>query len=103
MCLCARSDLKAFVPPDFSKEPAGFLPKISDAETRAWALAVHRLWAQLCRKVCLVLQIVRGVACVLNVKLTCLRLHFRRHSQGQEILCGLILYLDADNPIICRT
>ena len=48
----ARSDLEAFVPTDFNEEPAVFLPNVSDADTRIWALAVHRLWAQLCRKVC---------------------------------------------------
>ncbi len=36
------------MPPDFTEEPAAFLPAVTDADTRAWALAVHRLWAQLC-------------------------------------------------------
>ena len=38
------------MPPDFTEEPAAFLPAVTDADARAWALAVHRLWAQLCWK-----------------------------------------------------
>jgi len=38
------------MPPDFTEEPAAFLPAVTDAGARAWALAVHRLWAQLCWK-----------------------------------------------------
>jgi hypothetical protein len=46
----ARSDLEPVMPPDFTEEPAAFLPAVTDAGARAWALAVHRLWAQLCWK-----------------------------------------------------
>ncbi|KAK9840623.1 hypothetical protein WJX81_004876 [Elliptochloris bilobata] len=44
------SDLEVLVPPDFAEQPVGFLPALTEADTRAWALAVHRLWSQLCWK-----------------------------------------------------
>lgn len=42
--------MEAVRPPDFGEKPPGFLPRVTDAEARAWALAVHRIWARLCWK-----------------------------------------------------
>ena len=45
------SDLESYIPPDFKSDPVNFLPKIKDEAVRSWALALHHLWPQLCRKV----------------------------------------------------
>ncbi|KAG8084107.1 hypothetical protein GUJ93_ZPchr0010g8488 [Zizania palustris] len=47
----AGSDLVAADPLDFEDEPRGFLPKVENAEARAWALEVHALWKDLARRV----------------------------------------------------
>ncbi|KAF0930483.1 hypothetical protein E2562_032907 [Oryza meyeriana var. granulata] len=47
----AGSDLVAADPPDFEREPRGFLPKVESAAARAWALEVHALWKDLTRRV----------------------------------------------------
>ena len=40
------------MPEDYHPEPDGFLSTVTDPDVRRWALAVHALWPQLCRKVC---------------------------------------------------
>uniref|UniRef100_A0A0E0BCT1 Trehalase n=1 Tax=Oryza glumipatula TaxID=40148 RepID=A0A0E0BCT1_9ORYZ len=48
----AGSDLVAAAdPPDFERDPPGFLPRVERAEARAWALEVHALWKDLTRRV----------------------------------------------------
>lgn len=47
------SDLDAHTPPDFKSNPSNFVSDIKDEEVKAWALGLHRLWLQLCRKVLL--------------------------------------------------
>jgi alpha,alpha-trehalase len=58
------TELEAFEPPDFSETPRDFLPRVAAAapssseggeekereQVRAFALRVHRLWPQLCRR-----------------------------------------------------
>eukprot|EP00897_Mesotaenium_endlicherianum_P003011 jgi/Mesen1/2738/ME000169S01921 len=44
------SDLEPHTPADFGSAPASFLPHV-EGEARAWALAVHQIWLQLCRQV----------------------------------------------------
>ncbi|EIE21836.1 glycoside hydrolase [Coccomyxa subellipsoidea C-169] len=46
-----RSDLDDHMPQDFNSDPCNFMPEIEDEEVKAWALALHCLWPQLCRKV----------------------------------------------------
>ncbi|CAL8471668.1 g11210 [Coccomyxa elongata] len=47
----AGSDLEPHIPSDFGPDPIDFLPEITDTAVRTWALALHHLWPQLCRKV----------------------------------------------------
>uniref|UniRef100_A0A0E0F014 alpha,alpha-trehalase n=1 Tax=Oryza meridionalis TaxID=40149 RepID=A0A0E0F014_9ORYZ len=48
----AGSDLVAAAdPPDFERDPPGFLPRVERAGARAWALEVHALWKDLTRRV----------------------------------------------------
>ncbi|KAK9275467.1 hypothetical protein L1049_022734 [Liquidambar formosana] len=47
----AGDDLVYAKQSDFVPVPAGFLPKLENAEVRAWALEVHSLWKDLCRRV----------------------------------------------------
>ncbi|KAG6428426.1 hypothetical protein SASPL_112677 [Salvia splendens] len=47
----AKEDLVVVSPVDYVAEPEGFLPKVESPEVRAWALEVHSLWKNLCRKV----------------------------------------------------
>ncbi|XP_042948876.1 probable trehalase [Carya illinoinensis] len=47
----AGDDMVYVEPVDFEPEPEGFLPKVENAEVRAWALEVHALWKNLSRKV----------------------------------------------------
>ncbi|XP_047945687.1 probable trehalase [Salvia hispanica] len=47
----AEEDLVVVSPVDYVAEPEGFLPKVESPEVRAWALEVHSLWKNLCRKV----------------------------------------------------
>ncbi|PHT57798.1 putative trehalase [Capsicum baccatum] len=47
----ADEDLVYVEPVDYVVEPEGFLPKVKNAEVRAWALEVHSLWKNLSRKV----------------------------------------------------
>ena len=49
----AGSDFETAVPDDFSSEPEGFLPNVTDPAIRQWALAVNDLWQDLCREVCI--------------------------------------------------
>lgn len=45
------SDLQPHIPSDFGPDPVNFLPEITDTAVKSWALALHHLWPQLCRKV----------------------------------------------------
>ena len=47
----AGSDFESAVPDDFSPEPEGFLPNVTDPAIRQWALQVNDLWQDLCREV----------------------------------------------------
>ncbi|KAL5551550.1 hypothetical protein UlMin_001726 [Ulmus minor] len=46
----AGEDLVYFEAGDFVPEPEEFLPKVKNREVRDWALEVHSLWKNLCRK-----------------------------------------------------
>jgi len=52
----AGDDLVYLQPPDFVREPEGFLPKVKHPQVRAWALQVHLLWKNLSRKVSAAVQ-----------------------------------------------
>lgn len=45
----AGNDMVYLEPADFVPLPKGFLPKVENAEVRAWALDIHRLWKNLSR------------------------------------------------------
>ena len=45
------SELTATPAADFVAQPPGFLPKVTDAAIRQWALDVHALWNELHREV----------------------------------------------------
>eukprot|EP00891_Asterochloris_glomerata_P003247 jgi/Astpho2/3247/e_gw1.00052.22.1_t len=47
----AGSDFNQISPSDFSSEPKGFLPNVTDPGVRSWALAVNKLWQDLVREV----------------------------------------------------
>ena len=47
----AGSDFDQISPSDFSSEPKGFLPNVTDPGVRSWALAVNDLWQDLVREV----------------------------------------------------
>ncbi|KAF9602498.1 hypothetical protein IFM89_028512 [Coptis chinensis] len=47
----AGTDLLYHEPEDFMPEPAEFLPNVKNAEVRKWAVEVHWLWRNLCRRV----------------------------------------------------
>lgn len=45
-----RSELEAVEPKGYQPEPSDFLPSLRDPRLRAWALALHRLWPALHRR-----------------------------------------------------
>lgn len=47
----AGTDLVYSDPVDFSPQPLGFLPKVKNAEVRAWAFEIHNYWKNLSRRV----------------------------------------------------
>lgn len=49
--LVPGSDFEAVTPDDFSSDPDGFLPNVTDTNIRSWALSVNDLWQTLCRQV----------------------------------------------------
>lgn len=46
----AGTDLVYSDPVDFLPQPVGFLPKVENAEVRAWALDIHNFWKNLSRR-----------------------------------------------------
>ena len=51
--LVPGSDFDEVTPDDFSADPEGFLPNVTDPDIRSWALSVNGLWQSLCREVSL--------------------------------------------------
>lgn len=49
--LVPGSDFDEATPDDFSSDPEGFLPNVTDSDIRNWALSVNDLWQTLCREV----------------------------------------------------
>ena len=49
--LVPGSDFDEVTPDDFSSDPEGFLPNVTDSDIRNWALSVNDLWQTLCREV----------------------------------------------------
>jgi alpha,alpha-trehalase len=47
----AGSDLLPHTPTDHVAAPPGFLPRVQNADARAWGLKVHSLWPSLTRRV----------------------------------------------------
>ena len=45
------SGLTQHIPVDYCAVPNDFLPHVTHADIRIWAVFVHRRWADLCRKV----------------------------------------------------
>lgn len=46
----AGNDLVYSEPADFVPQPTGFLPKVENAEVRAWAFDIHNFWKNLSRR-----------------------------------------------------
>lgn len=57
------------LPEDYSPVPHDFLPNVTEARAREWALFVHRQWAQLCRKASHTYHFRSALACLSNVVL----------------------------------